>query len=529
MLLTMLQDNQNNNGPLVSVLVPTFNRPVYLQQALASILRQTYRNLQIIVVNDGGQDVSELVKSFNDDRIEFIDRKENRGKAFSLNQALGLAKGKYIAYLDDDDIYYPDHIGTLVEALERQTDCQVAYSDFYKVSCRIAPDKIRHVLSKKVEVSRDFDRFFMLYFNHVLHVCLMHRKDLLEKTGLYNEKLKLLIDWDMTRRLVFFSDFHHVCRITGEYYEPVGESDRISVQQRKDKKEYAENFLTIRTTRPAKPWPKIDDLSIILIADSPDKQMYVTMNLIRQCNFYPYLIYLPAFESQTYTNSARDTAVQLSFYPTQVDAALEKCQGRYIAIAPAGFPVKDFWLENPLYALIHSPPGSKLGYEPEGATNALWSVVVEKSDLLAARKKNPHLPVRESLESYGIALKKTKFEDAALRCDNLLTIASLAVKEGNWLQAAQTYNYIGQNYGNELWMKRQAANAFFRAGKTDTAAQLCHQLNQHQPTVEMLMLEAKIKHTENKFDCAIELLNHAKNILEKQHFPSGTAMQISGT
>ncbi len=185
----MLRINHNNNGPLVSVLVPTFNRPVYLHQALGSILRQSYRNLQIIVVNDGGEDVSELVKSLNDDRLEFINRRENRGKAFSLNQALNQADGKYIAYLDDDDIYYPEHIETLVQALETQTGCQVAYSDFYKVYCRITPNKNRQVLSKVVDVSRDFDRFFMLYFNHVLHVCLMHRRDLLEKTGYYNDHI----------------------------------------------------------------------------------------------------------------------------------------------------------------------------------------------------------------------------------------------------------------------------------------------------------------------------------------------------
>jgi glycosyltransferase involved in cell wall biosynthesis len=523
----MIQNIQKNNGPLVSVLVPTFNRPVYLQQALTSILRQTYTNLQIIVVNDGGQDVSKLVKSLNDDRIEFIDRKENRGKAFSLNQALGLAEGKYIAYLDDDDKYYPDHIVTLVEALERQTDCQVAYSDFYKVSCRIAPDKSRRVLAKKVIVSRDFDRFFMLYFNHVLHVCLMHRRDLLEKTGLYNEKIKVLIDWDMTRRLAFFTDFHHVCKITGQYYEPVGESDRISVLQRKNKEEYIENFLTIRNTRPAKPWPKIDDLSIILVADRADKQIYATLNLIRQCNFYPYLIYLPAFESQTCTDSAGTVAVQTSSYTTQVDTALEKCQGRYVAIVPAGFPIKDFWLENPLFALIHSPPNSKVGYEPEEATNALWAVVVEKTDLMAARKNFPHLPVRESLEMYGVIFKKPKFEDAALRCDNFLTLASMAIKEGNWLQAAQTYNYISQNYGNELWMKRLAANAFFKAGKIDTAEQLCHQLNQHHPTVDTLMLEAKIKYAEKQFVCAIELLNQAKYILDEPCLPSERTIQFS--
>ena len=233
----MTESYEKKHGPVVSVLVPTFNRPQYLPKALASVLQQSYRNLQLIVINDGGEDVRNIVNSFDDPRLIFINRKQNRGKPYSLNEALNRAEGKYVAYLDDDDIYYPNHIETLVNALELQTDCQVAYSDFYKTYCRVTSDGNRQILSKVVDVSRDFDRFFMLLFNHVLHVSLMHHRDLIEKTGPYNEQLNVLIDWDMTRRLVFFSDFHHVCEITGEYSHPEGDSDRISVQRRKNKNE----------------------------------------------------------------------------------------------------------------------------------------------------------------------------------------------------------------------------------------------------------------------------------------------------
>ncbi|GAG26148.1 unnamed protein product, partial [marine sediment metagenome] len=121
----MLENQETKVGPVVSVLIPTFNRPRYLSEALASALHQSYSNLQVIVVNDGGQDVSSIVNSFSDPRIIFINRKENRGKAFSLNEALARAEGEYIAYLDDDDLYYPNHIETLVDVLENKTDCQV--------------------------------------------------------------------------------------------------------------------------------------------------------------------------------------------------------------------------------------------------------------------------------------------------------------------------------------------------------------------------------------------------------------------
>ena len=96
------------------------------------------------------------------------------------------------------------HVETLVRALETQTDCQAAYSDLYRVYCEVRPGGDRVVLSKHVEISRDFDRFLMLYFNHVLHVSLMHRRDLLDKTGPYTESLNILIDWDITRRTGLF-------------------------------------------------------------------------------------------------------------------------------------------------------------------------------------------------------------------------------------------------------------------------------------------------------------------------------------
>ncbi len=515
----MTENYEKKAGPVVSVLVPTFNRPQYLSKALASVLQQSYRNLQVIVINDGGEDVNDIINSFRDPRLLFINRKENRGKPYSLNEALNRADGKYVAYLDDDDLYYPNHIETLVNALEFQTDCQVAYSDFYKAYCRVSSDGNRQVLSKVVEVSRDFDRFLMLLFNHVLHVCLMHRRDLIEKTGPYNEQLNVLIDWDMTRRLVFFSDFHHACEITGEYYHPEGESDRISVQRRKDKNEYLRNVLTIRTTRPPKPWPKIQDMSIIFLADRLDKQAGKTINAIWRHTFYPYRLYLPLSESDiNRLNSEMPNLVTVPVKPAtsqirQIDAALEKCDSEYIAIVSSGLSINDMWIENPLYALMNNPD-CRRGYEPEGSTNQLWAVVVTKDNLQLARRSFPNLPVRESLKAAGIVLKHPDFEELPFQFDNLLQQALSAEKDGDFSQAGRMFEYIAENHQNELWMRRLAAKAFFKAKDYTRAAELSNNVNQQRPTVDTLLLEAKIKRENKDFNSAIELLKTAEQILE---------------
>ena len=515
----MVGNYETKVGPMVSVLIPTFNRPRYLSEALSSVVHQNYSNLEIFVINDGGQDVINVVNSFNDPRIIFINRKENRGLPYTLNEALMRAQGKYVCYLGDDDLYYPNHIETLANALENQTDCQVAYSDWYKAYCKIMPDGSRQVLSKVVEVSRDFDRFFMLYFNHVLGGNLMHHRELLERTGPYNEELTILVDWDMTRRLAFFSDFHHVYEITGEFYSPVGESDRISVQRRKDKDEYRRNVLTIRTTRPVKPWPKIKDMSIIFVTDVLKQQSGKTLGLIWHHTFYPYKLYLPipkADFKRVDTDMPNITLVPVNPFSSaaeKIDAALARCEGEYTVIVPSGFPVEEMWIEDPLYALINSSLGCQ-GVELEASTATRWAAVLRKGDLQFARSSFPSMPVRESLRAAGIVVRHLQPEEIPFQFDSLFNEARIAEKDGDWEKAAEIFEYIAEHHQNELWTKALAAKAFYKAGDPTRASKLSSEVNQQRPTVNTLLLEAKIKREEKNFSLAIELLERAGQILE---------------
>ena len=514
----MLGNLDKKTGPMVSIIICTYNRPRYLSEALASALSQSYANLQIIVVNDGGQDVTDIVTSYNDPRVTFINRKENRGKASSLNEALAQAQGKYVAYLDDDDLYYPHHVETLVNILEGQTDCRVAYSDLYKVYCNVMPDGSRQVLSKVVEISRDFDRFFLLCFNHTLHVSLMHRRDLLEKTGLYNEALTTLIDWDMTRRLAFFSDFHHTPEITGEFYGPVGECDRISVQKRKDESKYLWNVLTIRTTRPPKPWPKIEDLSIILLADRLNEQAAGTIGSIWRHTFYPYKLYLPL--PQAHLNKLNTDMPNVVLVPVDpsasaecwIDASLEQCDSNLTAIVQSGYPVNEMWVENPLYALLNSAV-SREALEPEESTDALWTIVVRKQDLQDARNRFPSLHIKQSLHAAGITVRKPDFTELPFQFDHLLQRAQSAQIDGNLTEAAGIFEYIAQHHQNELWMRTQAAKAFYTIGDYTKALQLSSEINRQRPTVDTLLLEAKINRKSKSFSSALELLKRAEQVL----------------
>ena len=511
-------DRVAERGSLVSVLLPTYNRRRYLAGALASVLAQTHRNLEIFVVRDGGEEVADVVRSFHDPRVVFIDRKENRGKPHSLNEALLRAQGKYVAYLDDDDAWYPSHVETLVRALETQTDSQVAYSDLYRVYCQVRPGGDRVVLSKHVEISRDFDRFLMLYFNHVLHVSLLHRRDLLDRTGPYTESLNILIDWDMTRRLAFFSDFHHVPAITGEFFCPLKESDRISDVRRRDSEDYLRNVLTIRTTTPPKPWPKMDELSIILALDRLDHETGQMLMRLWRHTFYPYRLYIPLPAADLTRLQIEMPNVVLvpvdpqSSVDERVDVALQQAEGRYVAVVPDRMPIEDMWVEDPVHALIRDEAGRE-GFLIAGADRGKWAAVVRRTDLVRARNAHPHLSVEASLAACGIRVRLPKPEEMPFQFDELLRQGKLAEADGNWSLAARLFEQMGAKYRNEIWMKTMAARAYFEAGNHKGAGRLSREVNRVRPAIDTLLLEAKVRRREQDFAGAIRLLSEAEQWL----------------
>ncbi|MCK4284521.1 MAG: glycosyltransferase, partial [Candidatus Brocadiae bacterium] len=250
-------------APKVTVLTPTYNRAAYLPDAIRSVLGQELADWEMLVINDGGVDVREAVEGFGDERLRYFGRDRNCGKAACLNFGLQHARGEYIAYLDDDDVWYPTHLATLARVLDENPGVGVAYSDLYKVICLPGEGGRRYPLEKRVDVCRDYNRMFMFYFNHTLHVSLMHRKDLAAAIGGYDEDVRVLIDWDLTRKLSFYTDFQHVQAVTGEYYVPIKKSDRISDVQRKDQESYLHNLRRIRADLPPEPWPKVEKLAVV--------------------------------------------------------------------------------------------------------------------------------------------------------------------------------------------------------------------------------------------------------------------------
>jgi len=266
------------DGPKVTVLTPTYNRPDYLPEAVRSVVNQRFTDWEMLVINDGGVDVADIVAEVGDERVTYLNRPQNRGKAACLNLGLERARGEYIAYLDDDDIWYPNHLGTLADVLDANPGIGAAYSDLYKTIVLPGEDGRRYPVEKRVDVCRDFNRMFMFHFNHTLHVSLMHRKEPALRAGGYDEDVRVLIDWNITRKLCFLCDFRHVQAVTGEYCVPLKNSDRISDVQRRDEERYKQNLRLIRGDLPPEPWPKVEKVAVVLPLERWDEP---TLDVVR--------------------------------------------------------------------------------------------------------------------------------------------------------------------------------------------------------------------------------------------------------
>ncbi|MFH1598268.1 MAG: glycosyltransferase [Patescibacteria group bacterium] len=223
--------------PLVSVLMATYNRRKFLPRAIKSMLDQAYQNFELIIINDGGEDVGDIVETFQDTRIKYITTK-HLGKSNALNIAIAKAKGHYIAYADDDDIHYPDHLDVLVGAMLENPQRQIAYTDMAQTDYMIDQDEDIKVISRKSYRSREYDKKRLFEYNDISNF-LIHKKNLFDKVGLFDENLLSLEDWDMWRRFSAYADFFHVKKITGEYFVDVKKASRNDLIK-KDRKIYNE-------------------------------------------------------------------------------------------------------------------------------------------------------------------------------------------------------------------------------------------------------------------------------------------------
>jgi glycosyltransferase involved in cell wall biosynthesis len=210
----------NKENRLVSIIVRTKDRPQLLKRALQSIVVQTYRPVEVVLVNDGGCDLDiEGLKGILDDiALNYIRLEKNTGRAHAGNVGIENAKGDYIGFLDDDDEFYPEHVVTLVSFLEHN-DYEVAYTDSLMVYKGYDPHthELNNEVKKEVAFSQDFNYDRLVFENYIPFMCLLFRREPLVTSGGFDNSFDLYEDWDLLLRIGNKYPFYHIRQITSNY------------------------------------------------------------------------------------------------------------------------------------------------------------------------------------------------------------------------------------------------------------------------------------------------------------------------
>jgi glycosyltransferase involved in cell wall biosynthesis len=207
---------QRPENPLVSVIIPTKDRPNMLCEAVQSALNQTYPYVEVVVINDAGIDVRhKLTMIPKSSSITYVNLLHNSERSKSRNYGISIANGDYITYLDDDDIYYPNHIETLLGVLTSKK-IDIAYTDSLMAQQSIH-NNTHKTIRKICFYSHDFNFEKLLVDNYIPILCIMHKKKCIEKSGYFDEKISTHEDWDLLIRLAQHYNFFHVKQITSEY------------------------------------------------------------------------------------------------------------------------------------------------------------------------------------------------------------------------------------------------------------------------------------------------------------------------
>lgn len=189
---TRVGEKKMNNNPVISVVMSVYNGEKYLDEAIESILNQTYKDFEFIIINDGSTDKSlEIIKKYEnqDERVVLISR-ENRGLITSLNEGIEKAKGKYIARMDADDISLPQRFEKQVEFMKKNLDVGVCGS-----WVEVFGENRKDTLWKMQSIDEEL-KPRLLFSVTFAHPSVMMRKELLEKYGLkYKEQYKHAEDY----------------------------------------------------------------------------------------------------------------------------------------------------------------------------------------------------------------------------------------------------------------------------------------------------------------------------------------------
>jgi len=203
--MTRYEDEQEI--PVVSVIMSTYNEEEHVSEAIESILNQRFNDFEFIIINDGSVDKTYgIIKRYaeKDKRIRIINHEKREGLANSLNDGIKIAKGKYIARMDADDISLPERFQKQVEFMEKHLQTGAIGSCYKEV------DESGNILPRKQNPRpwKDIKKA-LFFYNPICHPTAMVRKEVLKKVGSYDESFPTSQDYELFSRIAQFSELRN--------------------------------------------------------------------------------------------------------------------------------------------------------------------------------------------------------------------------------------------------------------------------------------------------------------------------------
>lgn len=197
----------NESDVRVSVLLPTYNRADILPRAIESVLAQTFRDFELLVVDDGStDDTEEIVESYDDDRIRYVRLEKNRGSAPARNVGIERSRGEFVAFQDSDDEWKARKLEKQVRRAESNPEAGVVYTGFRRISGDVeqyVPDPA--VGRRTGDLSQQ-----LLKYNLIDISTSLVRSEYLTRVGGLDERMPLLQDWDLWIRISEHTKFELV-------------------------------------------------------------------------------------------------------------------------------------------------------------------------------------------------------------------------------------------------------------------------------------------------------------------------------
>jgi glycosyltransferase involved in cell wall biosynthesis len=197
--------------PLISVIMPVHNGEKFLNRAVESILSQTYREFEFIIINDGSTDRTDsIIRSYSDKRIVYLKKEANAGVVDCLNLGLRTAKGSFIARMDADDISLPQRFQSQIDVLTASSDVLVVGTDYFIVGGERTQGYKRIFSTLKRKIDSDYLKTVLLFSPCFCHPSVMMKNVFGELNVLYDRTAVHTEDYKLWTDLSFHGKFHFI-------------------------------------------------------------------------------------------------------------------------------------------------------------------------------------------------------------------------------------------------------------------------------------------------------------------------------